>query len=180
MSTKIIPMYYQCKSICLNNVNYYLWNLIIILFVTLFGRHITTKGCFKICFNLKITPCTNTFCDHYIRPTYLQQISISSNMWTTSYRAKQKQKKTPDLEHAINIFINSQKSDFFKKGIYSLVDRWRWSLFWLINLVFLKLDCFSIFFIKTTFHMFQHNKVPGICYEPPNESNYKYDLQFPY
>ena len=29
---------------------------------------------------------------------------------------------TPDLEHAINIFIDSQKSDFFKKGIYSLVD----------------------------------------------------------
>ena len=22
--------------------------------------------------------------------------------------------------------------------------------------------------------------VPGICNEPPNESNYKYDLQFPY
>ena len=31
---------------------------------------------------------------------------------------------TPDLEHAINIIIDSQKYDFFKKGIFSLVDRW--------------------------------------------------------
>ena len=32
---------------------------------------------------------------------------------------------TPDLEHTINIFIDSQKSYFFRKGIYSLVDRWQ-------------------------------------------------------
>jgi len=63
--------------------------------------------------------------------------------------------------NSINEFLDSKNQDFFKNGIYSLVDRWYWccwKLFWLITFC-LSSNTMSLYFLYNKRHFIVSNLI---------------------